>query len=77
MTNFLKSFPDYLPHENSQVYYNTESKKVFSQSFIFEHSHDEIKALHSKPPTKEWQFYFNREPSQEQKDHLIKSFTNA
>ena len=73
MTNFLKHFPDYMPHEHGQLYVNTANKTVFSQSYIYDHTYEDIQQNHLESNSSEWQFYFNNPPTDAEKAHLLAS----
>ena len=71
MTNFLKHFPDYMPHEHGQIYVNTSNKTIFSQTYITEHTYEEIQEAHLNSNSAEWQFFFNTAPTDNEKQFFL------
>lgn len=55
-----------------ELYVNRTAKKAFSVEFVEDNSEDELRQRIEQEPTADWQFFFNKPPSDGVKRELVK-----
>lgn len=62
-----------MPHVHAQFYVNTQSKTIFSEAYITEHSYEDVQKAHLESNPSEWQFHFNTQPTENEKKFFLES----